>query len=377
MKMRAAVLHEQGRPRPFADSLPMTVEELDIDGPRTDEVLIEMVAAGLCHSDLSTLEGQRPRKLPSVLGHEGGGIVREVGPDVQDIAVGDHVVLGPVLACGECRDCLSGHPALCTKSQTAKMQGTMLDGTSRLTWNGQQIFHTSGVSCFAEYSVASRYSLIVIEPELPLAAAALFGCAVMTGIGAVVNTAKVPVGSTIAVVGLGGVGLSAILGGALAGAERVIAVDVHDEKLSLAREIGATHSFRASDADCIESIRELTGGGVDYAFEMSGVTQGMRTAYGLVRRGGTMVTASLPAITEEFAFNAYDLVSGEKTVRGCYMGSCVPKRDIPKFLRMYKRGRLPIEKMMSAQITLDDINAGFDRLAEGKIARQVINFARP
>ena len=374
MKMRAAVLHEQGRARPFAESRPMTIEELDIEGPRADEVLIEMVAAGLCHSDLSTLQGHRPRRLPTVLGHEGGGIVREVGPGVGDIKVGDHVVLGPVLACGECRDCLTGHPALCTASQAAKSHGTMLDGTSRLSWDGREIFHTSGVSCFAEYSVASRFSLVVIDADLPLAESALFGCAVMTGVGAVVNTARVPAGAAIAVVGLGGVGLSAILGGILAGAEKIVAGDVHDEKLSLAREIGATHSFRASDEDCAEAVRELTDGGVDFAFEMSGVTRGMKTAYDLLRRGGVMVTASLPAAAEEFAFNAYDLVSGEKTVRGCYMGSCVPKRDIPRFLRMYKRGRLPVEKLMSAMITLDDVNLGFDRLAEGRMARQVIGF---
>ena len=375
MKMRAAVLHEQGRMRPYAGSAPMTVEELDIDGPRENEVLIEMVAAGLCHSDLSTIEGHRPRKLPAVLGHEGGGIVREVGPGVREIVAGDHVVLGPVLACGECRDCLSGHPALCTTSYDAKVQGVMLDGTSRLHWNGDLIHHTSGVSCFAEYSVASRFSLVVIDPEIPLADAALFGCAVMTGVGAVVNTAKVPAGSTIAVVGLGGVGLSTVLAGVLAGAERIIAVDVHDEKLSLAREIGATHTFRASDEDCVQAVRELTGGGVDFAFEMTGVTRGMKTAYDLVRRGGEMVTASLPPTKDEVALNAYDLVSGEKTVRGCYMGSCVPKRDIPRFLRLYKRGRLPVRKLMDAFIELDDINEGFDRLAEGKVARQIIDFA--
>ncbi len=375
MRMRAAVLNEQGRSKPYAESTPLTVEELDIEGPREGEVLIEMVAAGLCHSDLSTIEGQRPRKLPTVLGHEGGGVVRDVGPGVRELAVGDHVVLGPVLGCGECRDCLSGHPALCTASLAAKSQGMMLDGTSRLSWNGEKIFHTSGVSCFAEFSVASELSVVAIDPELPLAEAALFGCAVMTGLGSVVNTARVPAGAAVAVVGLGGVGLSAILGAVLVGADRIIAVDLHDEKLSLAGEIGATHSFRASDPDCIEAVRELTGGGVDFAFEMSGVTQGMKTAYDLVRRGGTMVTASLPNIADEFSVNAYDLVSGEKSVRGCYMGSCVPSRDIPKFLRMYKRGRLPVEKLMSALITLDDINTGYDRLSDGKVARQVIEFS--
>jgi alcohol dehydrogenase len=375
MEMRAAVLHEQGRSKPYAKSMPITVEKLDIEGPREGEVLIEMVAAGLCHSDLSTIEGQRPRKLPTVLGHEGGGIVRDIGPGVRELGIGDHVVLGPVLGCGECRDCLSGHPALCTASLVAKSQGTMLDGTSRLSWNGENIFHTSGVSCFAEFSVASEFSVVAIDPELPLTEAALFGCAVMTGVGSVVNTAEVSAGAVVAVVGLGGVGLSAILGAVLVGAKRIIAVDVHDEKLSLASEIGATHSFRASDPDCIESIRELTGGGVDFAFEMSGVTQGMKTAYDLVRRGGTMVTASLPTITDEFSVNAYDLVSGEKSVRGCYMGSCVPSRDIPRFLRLYKRGRLPIKRLMSALITLDDINIGYDRLADGKVARQVIEFS--
>lgn len=251
----------------------------------------------------------------------------------------------------------------------------MLDGTSRLSWNGEKIFHTSGVSCFAEFSIASELSVVAIDPELPLTEAALFGCAVMTGVGSVVNTAKVPAGAAVAVVGLGGVGLSAILGAILVGAERIIAVDIHDEKLSLASEIGATHSFRAPDPDCVKAIHDLTGGGVDFAFEMSGVTRGMKMAYDLVRRGGTMVTASLPNITDNFSVNAYDLVSSEKSVRGCYMGSCVPSRDIPRFLRMYKRGRLPVKKLMSALITLDDINFGYDQLAAGKVARQVIEFS--
>ncbi len=374
MKMRAAILHEQGCPRPYSHSMPMTIEELDLEIPREGEVLIEMVAAGLCHSDLSTIEGLRPRRLPTVLGHEGGGIVREIGPGVRTLNIGDHVVLSPVLGCGECRDCLSGHPALCTVSSQAKSMGTMLDGTSRLSWNGEKIYHTSGVSCFAEYAIISELSAVAIESDLPLNEAALFGCAVMTGLGSVINTARVPAGAAVAVVGLGGVGLSAILGSVLVGAERIIAVDVHDEKLSLANEIGATHSFRASDPDCVESIRDLTKGGVDFAFEMSGVTQGMKMAYELIRRGGTMVTASLPNIKDNFSINAYDLVSGEKSVKGCYMGSCVPGRDIPRFLRMYKRGRLPIKKLMSPLITLDDINAGYDRLADGRAARQVIQF---
>jgi alcohol dehydrogenase len=374
VKTRAAVLHEQARPRPYASSRPMTVETLDIDGPRENEVLIEMVAAGLCHSDLSTIEGSRPRRLPTVLGHEGAGVVVEVGPGVDDIRAGDHVVLGPVIACGTCRDCLAGRPALCAASKDAKTNGVMLDGTHRLHWNGRDVFHTSGVSCFSEYAVAPKFSVVAVDRGIPLDDAALFGCAVMTGVGAVVNTARVAPGATMAVVGLGGVGLSAVLGGRVAGAQRIVAIDVHDEKLDLARRLGATDTFNARDPDCAAAVRDATDGGVDFAFESSGAAAALTTAYAAVRRGGSMITTSLPPTDAEFAFNIYDLVAGEKTVRGCYMGTCVPRRDIPRFLALYERGLLPVAGLKSGLLRLDEINEGFDRLADGRVARQVIDF---
>lgn len=375
MEMKGAVLFEQGLARPYASSRPLHIETLDLDPPGQGELLVEMAYSGLCRSDLSTIAGARPRPLPTVPGHEASGIVREVGPGVEDIKPGDHVVMVFVMSCGACPDCVGGKPNICASSAPAKAEGKLLSGARRLRLNGEPINHAAGISCFAEFAVVSRGSVVKIDNDVPLEDASLFGCAVITGVGAVVNTAKVYPGAAMAVVGLGGVGLNALMGGVICGAEQIIAVDVNDAKLELAKELGATHTFNANDPDAIGQILELTKGGLEFVFEVAGALPAWETAYALTRRGGSLVSAGLAPAKDQFAFSPYQLVSDEKSIRGSYMGSCVPERDIPRYIALYKRGRLPVQKTRTATIQLDDINEGFDRLSSGDEVRQAIAFA--
>ena len=374
MQTRAAVLYEQGRARPYALSQPLAIETVEMNDPEDGELLVEIVAAGLCHSDLSTIEGIRPRPVPLVMGHEAAGIVRAVGGGVNDVKVGDHVVMVFVMSCGECAVCAGGRPHLCSVSAKAKARGELIGGGHRLHLDGRHLNHNVGISCFAEYAVVSRGSVVVIDKDVPLEDAALFGCAVITGVGAVVNTAKVPAGATMAVVGLGGVGLNALLGGVVCGASRIFAIDVNDGKLELARGLGATDSVNARDPDGIARVIEATGGGVDYVFEMAGNIEAWKTAYAMVARGGTLTSAGLTPVTAEFALNPYDLVSEEKAIKGSYMGSSAPQRDVPRFLDLYRQGKLPVNKLRSGFLALDDINTGFDRLADGNVVRQILTF---
>ncbi|MBU2532215.1 MAG: zinc-dependent alcohol dehydrogenase family protein [Alphaproteobacteria bacterium] len=374
MKMQGAVLFEQGMPRPYADSRPLSIETLDLEGPGEGEVLVELAYAGLCRSDLSTIAGARPRPLPTVPGHEAAGIVREIGPGISDLKPGDHVVMVFVMSCGGCPDCVGGKPNLCGSSSAAKANGTLVSGSRRLSFNGNPVNHAAGISCFAEYAVVSRGSLVRIDNDVPLADAALFGCAVITGVGAVVNTAKVYPGAQMAVVGLGGVGLNALLGGVVAGASDIIAVDVNESKLALARQLGATHTFNAKDPDTIANIRDLTGGGLEFVFEVAGSIPAWETAYALTKRGGTVISAGLTAADAQFTFHPYQLVSDEKAIKGSYMGSAVPERDVPRFVALYKQGKLPIDKVRTSTIKLEDINKGFDRLSDGEEVRQMIDF---
>jgi alcohol dehydrogenase len=256
-----------------------------------------------------------------------------------------------------------------------RARGELLTGGRRLSRNGQFIAHYSGISCFAEYAVVARSSLVRIDKSVPLIDAAMFGCAVQTGVGAAVNTAGVRAGDVVAVVGLGGVGLSCMLGARMAGAQKVIAVDVSDEKLGLARQLGATATYNAADAGCAAAIREATGGGVDYAFEMAGSIKALELAMELLGRGGAVVSAGLPPAAATYAFNHSSLVGDEKSIRGSYMGSCVPERDVPIFIELYKQGRLPIDRLKSGTLPLADINKGFDRLADVAAVRQIVTFA--
>jgi alcohol dehydrogenase len=318
------------------------------------------------------MNGARPRPEPLVIGHEGSGQVEEIGSAITDVAVGDHVVFQFSPSCGRCRRCMEGRPQVCEVGAKAKAAGDMMAGGRRLRdADGNSIAHHTGVSCFAEYAVADRGSIVVIDKDLPLHEAALFGCAVMTGVGAVINTARILPGDTVAVIGLGGVGLNGILGAKLGGAETIIAVDLADDKLGLARQMGATHTVNASDADHVEQVRDLTNGGVDFAIDLAGAIPAMKTAYAITRYGGTVVTAGLSPSTAEFSFIQSNLVAEEKAIKGSYMGSCVPVRDIPRFISLYRQGRLPVDKLISRRVTLDEVNEGFDRLQNGETIRQI------
>ena len=374
MKIRAAVLYEQGKPQPFAISRPLVIEDVELDGPGPGELLVEIVAAGLCHSDLSSLTGVRPRPLPMVPGHEGAGIVREVGPDCRDFKVGDHVVMVFVASCGHCSYCHDSRPNLCETSWGSRVAGTLPSGARRLRTE-IPLNHNSGLSVFAEYAVVSRNSVVRIARDIPLEDAAVFGCAVITGVGAVVNTAKMTPGDDVAVLGLGGVGLSAVMGAKAAGASKIIAIDLNDEKLKLATDLGATHTLDASNPKCVEEVRDITSGGVHFAFEMAGALPATQMAYALTRRGGTVVIAGLPGPKEMFPIPTAALVSDERTIAGSYMGSCVPERDIPRFIEMYRLGRLPVNRLRTGVVSLDTINEGFDRLAEGRTVRDILLFS--
>ena len=375
MKIRAAVLDQMQQPQPYAQTKPVSVETLELDSPGPGEVLVKIAAAGLCHSDLSIINGERPRSMPIALGHEAAGIVEELGPGVTDLKRGDHVALVFVPSCGHCLPCMEGRPALCEPAFAAAGAGTLLSGHRRLhRADNSAINHQVGVSCFAEYAVVARGTLVKIDHDLPLDIAAVFGCAVLTGVGAAINCAQLKLGSSAAVVGLGGVGLSALLGALAAGARQVIAIDLLESKLEFARGLGATHTFRADDPDLVAQVKAATNGGVQVAIEAASKVAALMTAYQITRRGGTTVTVSLPPPNATLNVPAVNLVVEERTLKGSFLGSAVPARDIPHYVALYQSGRLPVDRLVTHRIKLDDINLGFDRLSKGEAIRQVIVF---
>jgi len=371
---RAAVLRQMGLPAPYVASRPLAIETLQLAPPADGELLIKVRAAGLCHSDLSVIDGSRPRVMPMVLGHEAAGVVEACGAGVTAFAPGDHVVFSFVPVCGHCDPCASGRAALCEPGAKANVAGTLLGGTQPFaTGEGVALHHHLGVSGFAERTVVSQRSAVKIAPDLPYEIAALFGCAVMTGVGAVVNTAQLRAGQSIAIFGLGGVGLAALLGAVAAGAYPVVAVDVNPAKLALAAGLGASHCIQAGKAvDVPAQIKAAVNGGVDIAIETVGHEQVLAEAYHATRRGGTTVTVGLPHPGRMLSLSAVSLVAEERTLKGSYMGSCVPSRDLPRFVALYQAGRLPVDRLLTHRLTLDEINAGFDRLARGQAVRQVI-----
>jgi alcohol dehydrogenase len=372
LKTRAALLYDVGLPQPYENSRPLHIEEVELAKPGYHEVLVRIRAAGLCHSDLSVINGDRPRPTPMAIGHEAAGTVEALGEGVTDLAIGQHVVLVFMPSCGHCTPCAIGRPALCEPGAIANGAGTLLGGARRLSLAGRDINHHLGCSAFADYAVVSRRSLVPIDDRIAFEHAALFGCAVLTGMGAVLNTAGIQAGASVAVVGLGGVGFSSVLAALAAGARQVVAIDRVASKLSLARAIGATDVFDATDADVIAKVREATGGGVDYAFEMAGAIGALDTAYRITRRGGTTVTAGLANPSAVWPLQAVSLVAEERTVKGSYIGSCVPTRDLPRYASLFLQGRLPVDRLLSERIGLSGINAGFDRLAQGESIRQVV-----
>ncbi|MDQ2894154.1 MAG: alcohol dehydrogenase catalytic domain-containing protein [Actinomycetota bacterium] len=365
MNTVALVLEERGRPP--------VLRELALDAPGDGEVLVRVAAAGLCHSDLSVIDGSRPRPMPIALGHEVAGKVIALGPGVDRLAVDDHVVATFVPSCGACGACDQGRPALCEPGAVANAIGTLLGGQRRLSDDAGEVHHHLGISGFADHAVVDQHSLVRIDPELPWELAALFGCAVLTGVGAVVNAARVSPGQSLAVFGLGGVGLAALLGGLAAGAWPIIVVDRMPEKLALATELGAAHALGAGDT-VSEQIKELTGGGVEHAVETVGNAGVLAQAYRSTRRGGTTTTVGLPHPDAELRLPAVTLTAEERHLQGSYLGSCVPSRDVPRFIALHRAGKLPVERLLTHRLRQDELVAGFERLSRGEGVRQVVVF---
>ncbi|MDQ3844454.1 MAG: zinc-dependent alcohol dehydrogenase family protein [Bacteroidota bacterium] len=375
MRIKAAVLYEIGKERPYNETKPLTIEEVELQKPKSDEILVKIHAAGLCHSDLSVIDGNRPRQVPMVLGHEAAGEVIELGPGVKDFTVGDHVVFSFVPICGHCKYCMEARPALCENGVAANNKGVLMGGGIRLQNRQEQpVHHHMGVSGFAEYAVVSRHSVVRVDPKLPYEIAALFGCAVMTGVGAVINTAKLQLGQSVLITGLGGVGFAALLGALAGGASKVIVADINEDKLKKAKDLGAHEAIDSSSENALEQIKDLTGGGVDVGFEFAGVVQALEFTYNATARGGRTVTAGLPHPSKMMQLAPVKLVAEERTLQGSYIGSCIPSRDIPAYIELYKSGRLPVDKLMTHRLKLTEINEGFERLAKGEAIRQIISF---
>ncbi len=347
----------------------IAVQEVSIDPPKAGEVKIKMGATGVCHSDLSVVNGTIPMALPMVLGHEGAGVVAEVGEDVSNVSVGDHVVLSFVPNCGECWFCMHDEPYLCSVGGHA---GRMIDGTARVHGEQGDLGVMQFLGCMAEEAVVPAISVVEIDKSIPFDKAALVGCGVMTGVGAAIKTAKVKPGSTVAVFGCGGVGLSVIQGARLSGAKRIFAVDLSDNKLTLAKEFGATDIVNAS-SDPVAPIREATGGlGVDYSFEAIGNPVVMSQTYAAARRGGTVCIVGLGKLTETFAMNAMLVSVESKTMLGSFYGNTNFKVDMPMLLDLYQAGKLDLDRMVTKTYSIDQALEAFEDLEKGVNARGVI-----
>ncbi len=369
MKSRAAVAWEAGQP--------LAIEEIDVAGPREGEVLLRVVASGVCHTDAYTLSGADPEGIfPSILGHEGGAVVEETGPGVTSVKAGDHVIPLYTPECGECKFCRSGKTNLCQAIRATQGRGLMPDGTTRFSHNGRDIFHYMGTSTFSEYTVLPEIAVARINKAAPLDKACLMGCGVTTGIGAVLNTAKVEPGSTVAVFGLGGIGLSVIQGAVIAGAERILAIDINPDKFDMARRLGATDLIdpREYDRPIQEVVVDLTDGGVDYSFECIGNVDIMRSALECCHKGwGESVIIGVAGAGEEIRTRPFQLVTG-RVWRGSAFGGVKGRSQLPDYVDRYMRGEIEVDEMVTHSMGLEDINKAFDLMHEGKSIRSVIVF---
>lgn len=359
--MRAAVLTEVNKP--------LEIQTLDVDAPRAHEVLIRTATAGVCHSDMHFQEGKYPCACPTVLGHEAAGVVEAVGEDVRYVAPGDHVITCVSMACGDCRHCFRGKPHLCAHEGLTRAPGD----TPRLSRDGAPVHQFSELSCYAEQMLVHEKAVVKITKELPLDRAALLGCSVVTGVGAVQNTAKVGPGDVVAIVGCGGIGLNAIQGARLAGAERIIAVDRIADKLQLARTFGATDTVDASGGDAVAQIVELTGGGVDHAIEAVGLKQTAEDCFNMLTSGGTATVIGMIPVGTTIELQGVALLA-ERRIQGSVMGSTRFRLDMPMYASLYLQGRLKLDELVSRTLTLDEINDGFESLRRGDVARSIINF---
>lgn len=362
--MKAAVMREV--------DAPLQIEDVTIEKPGAGEVLIRTAASGICHSDLHVLEGSIPVPPPCILGHEPAGVVEEVGEGVTNFSPGDHVIGCLSAWCGVCELCVSGKPYLCPAAHTefGRPAGT----SPRLHAGGSAIAQFANLSSFAEQMLCPERSLVKIRPDMPLDRAALIGCGVTTGLGAALHTARIEPGSTCAVIACGGVGLAAVQGCRIGGAGRIIAIDNQATKLELARSVGATDVINPADGNPVEQVMELTGGGVDYAFECIGLGVTTQQAVAMIKRGGAAVFVGVVPIGEMVEFPVADITLSEKRILGSLMGSNRFRVDMPRYVDFYLDGRLRLDEMISARIGLDDVNNAFDRMREGEMARQVIHF---
>lgn len=363
--MKAAIFRET--------NAPLTIEEIDIDKPKRGEVLVKIAASGVCHSDLSVMNGTMLfPPPPAVLGHEGAGIVQEVGAEVTTVGPGDHVILSWRPSCGKCGYCATGRPQLCQTGSMQLLQGYLPDGTTRLHKGEEEIRHFTGVASFAEYAVVPESGVVKIRSDVPLDVAALVGCGVMTGVGAVINTAKVEPGSSVVVIGCGGVGLNVVQGAVLAGAGIIIAVDVNPQKLAWARQFGATHLVNPHESDPISQVFALTNGfGADYAFEVIGRSDTAMQAYLSICPGGTAVVVGVARPDDMMMIPVLSLLQ-EKTLKGSIYGSARPSVDMPKLVDLYMSKKLKLDELVSRRITLEQINDAFTWMEKGEVARSVI-----
>ena len=370
IKSRAAVAWKAGEP--------LSIETIDVMPPQAGEVRIKILFSGVCHTDAYTLSGDDPEgKFPCVLGHEGGGIVESVGEGVTSVSVGDHVIPLYTPECGECKFCQSGKTNLCQKIRTTQGQGVMPDGTSRFSVNGETLYHYMGCSTFSEYTVLPEISLAKINPKAPLEEVCLLGCGVTTGMGAVLNTAKVEEGATVAIFGLGGIGLSAVIGAVMAKASRIIAIDINESKFELAKKLGATDTINPKQYDkpIQDVIVELTDGGVDYSFECIGNVNVMRSALECCHKGwGESVIIGVAGAGQEISTRPFQLVTG-RVWRGTAFGGVKGRSELPDIVEKYLAGDIPLKDFVTHKMPLDDINSAFDLMHEGKSIRSVVALA--
>lgn len=369
MKTRAAVAWQAGKP--------LSIEELELSGPKKGEVLVRMVATGVCHTDAFTLSGDDPEGIfPAVLGHEGGGIVEEIGEGVTSVSVGDHVIPLYTPECKQCKFCLSGKTNLCQAIRATQGKGLMPDGTSRFSHQGKTIFHYMGTSTFSEYSVLPEIAVAKINKAAPLDKVCLLGCGITTGIGAVLNTAKVEAGSSVAVFGLGGIGLSVIQGAVLAKAERIIAIDINESKFEMAKQLGATDCINPKkyNSNIQDVIIDLTNGGVDYSFECIGNVNTMRAALECCHKGwGESIIVGVAGAGQEISTRPFQLVTG-RVWRGTAFGGVKGRSQLPDYVERYLSGEIKIDEMVTYSMPLNEINKAFDLMHEGKSIRSVIIF---
>jgi S-(hydroxymethyl)glutathione dehydrogenase / alcohol dehydrogenase len=368
MKTRAAVA--------FAAKQPLEIVELDLDGPRAGEVLVEIMATGICHTDAYTLDGFDSEGLfPSVLGHEGAGIVREVGAGVTSVVPGDHVIPLYTPECGQCKTCKSGKSNLCTAIRATQGKGLMPDGTTRFSYKGQPIYHYMGCSTFSNFTVLPEIAVAKIRSDAPFQSSCYIGCGVTTGVGAVTNTAKVQAGETVAVFGLGGIGLNVIQGAKLAGASVIAGIDINPDREEWGRKFGMTHFINArgkSREEMVAAVATLTDGGADYSFDCTGNTEVMRTALECCHRGwGTSIIIGVAEAGKEIATRPFQLVTG-RNWRGTAFGGAKGRTDVPKIVDMYMDGQIAIDPMITHVLTLDEINKGFDLMHAGESIRSVV-----